>query len=409
MAQPQKKAPIKKKATIAELKEKMGLRVKVEDRTIKNASNADKPLDWLIMPNAFQEAVKLPGIPQGYVSTLIGWPNTGKSTLINHAIVAAQKQGLIPVIYDTENNFDFKYAIDMGMDAEPVYGDVDTEVIDPETGDVTIVTENKIVEYIGNFFYFNNAILMERYGDIDYSTGKRAAKKRNKAVIEDMVYSINEFLEMQSNGEIEQGFVFLWDSVGTISGLKTYNSKVGNPMFDAGTISAAFQDIMDNSIPSSRKVSSPYTNTMIIVNKVWSDSTSNPVGPPSLELKGGKSITYRSRLIILLGGQLKAGIKRLTATSKGFDYNYGVQTKIQVLKNQLPTPYNVTYKGEFICTDVGIIGLSKEEVEAYKKNRMPVILEKLNNMAKKNGQELNISVSDVSFEETDEDGGLEIE
>ena len=106
---------------------------------------------------------------------------------------------------------------------------------------------------------------------------------------------------------------------------------------------------------------------------------------------------------------MKAGIKRLTATSKGFDYNYGVQTKIQVLKNQLPTPYNVTYKGEFICTDVGIIGLSKEEVEAYKKNRMPVILEKLNNMAKKNGQELNISVSDVSFEETDEDGGLEIE
>ena len=181
MAQPQKKAPIKKKATIAELKEKMGLRVKVEDRTIKNASNADKPLDWLIMPNAFQEAVKLPGIPQGYVSTLIGWPNTGKSTLINHAIVAAQKQGLIPVIYDTENNFDFKYAIDMGMDAEPVYGDVDTEVIDPETGDVTIVTENKIVEYIGNFFYFNNAILMERYGDIDYSTGKRAAKKRKSS------------------------------------------------------------------------------------------------------------------------------------------------------------------------------------------------------------------------------------
>ncbi len=403
MAQPLKKTPIKKKATIAELKEKMGLRVKVENREIKNASNADKPMDWLIMPQAFQDAVKLPGIPQGYVSTLMGWPNTGKSTLINHAIVAAQKQGLIPVIYDTENNFDFKYAIDMGMDAEPVYGEVDTEVIDPETGDATIVTENKIVEYIGNFFYFNNAILRERYGDIDYSTGKKTANKRTRAVLEDMVYSINEFLEMQANGDIEQGFVFLWDSVGTISGLKTYNSKVGNPMFDAGTISAAFQDIMDNSIPASRKVSSPYTNTMLIVNKVWSDNTSNPVGPPSLEMKGGKSIGYRSRLTILLGGQLKAGIKKLTATSKGLNYNWGIQTKVKVMKNQLPSPFNVTYEGEFICTDIGIIGTDKESQDAYKKGRIPVILKKLSEIAESNGRNETISAEDIRFEESSED------
>ncbi len=403
MAQPLKKAPIKKKATIADLKAKMGFGVKVEKGEVQNASNADKPIDWLLMPKAFQDALKLPGFPQGYVSTLVGWPNTGKSTLINHAIVAAQKQGLIPVIYDTENNFDFNYAIDMGMDATPVYGDVDTEVIDPETGDVTIVTENKIVEYVGDFFYFNNAILRERYGDIDYSTGKKAAKKRTKAVIEDMVYSMNEFLEMQADGQIEQGLVFLWDSVGTIGGLKAYNSKVGNPMFDAGTISAAFQDIMDNAIPSSRKVSSPYTNTMIIVNKPWSDSMTNPVGPPSLELKGGKSITFRSRLILLLGGQLKAGIKRLTATSKGFDYNYAIQTKVQVLKNQLPSPYNVTYKGEFICTDIGIIGTDKEDVDAYKKQRMPVILERLNNLAKDTGRDVKFNESDVNFEESEED------
>lgn len=403
MAQPLKKAPIKKKATIADLKEKMGFGVKVDKGAIQGASNADKPMDWLLMPKAFQDALRLPGFPQGYVSTLVGWPNTGKSTLINHAIVAAQHQGLIPIIYDTENNFDFNYAIDMGMDATPVYGEVDTEVIDPETGEVSIVTENKIVEYVGNFFYFNNAILMDRYGDIDYSTGKKTNKKRNKAVIEDMVYSINEFLELQSNGDIEQGLVFLWDSVGTIGGLKAYNSKVGNPMFDAGTISAAFQDIMDSSIPSSRKVSSPYTNTMIIVNKPWQDSMTNPVGPPSLELKGGKSITFRSRLILLLGGQLKAGIKRLTATSKGFDYNYAVQTKVQVLKNQLPSPYNVTYKGEFICTDIGIIGTDKEDIDAYKKQRMPVILEKLSNIAKDNGRDLNITVNDVDFEENDED------
>lgn len=403
MAQPQKKAPIKKKNTISDLKQKMGFGVSVEKGEIQNASNADKPIDWILMPEAFQDAIKLPGFPQGYVTTICGHPNTGKSTLVNHAIVSAQRQGIVPVIYDTENNFDFQYAIDMGMDATPVYGDVNVEVVDPETGDISIVKENRIIEYDGPFVYFNNAILMERYGDIDYSTGKRGGKKRNSAVIEDIVYSINEFLDAQSNGDIDQGFLFLWDSVGSIGGLKSYNSKVGNNMFDAGTISAAFQDIMDNKIPSSRKVSAKYTNTMVMINKIWLDGTTNPVAPPSMEMKGGKSITYRSRLIILLGGQLKSSVKRLSAVSKGLTYNYGTQTKIKVLKNQLPSPFNVTYEGEFICTDTGIIGTDKDSQEEYKKRRIPEILKKLSEIAKNNGKDIQFNAEDVDFEENDAD------
>lgn len=407
MAQPQKKAPIKKKATVADLKAKMGFGVTVDNGKIHGASNADKPMEWLIMPKAFQDAIKLPGFPQGYVSTICGHSNTGKSTLVNHAIVAAQRQGIIPVIYDTENNFDFKYAIDMGMDAQPVYDDVEVEVVDEETGEIKYVTENRIVEYVGPFFYFNNAILSDRYGNIDYQTGKTTAKKRTSAVIEDMVYSINEFLEYQANGDIEQGFLFIWDSVGSIGGLKSYNSKVGNNMFDAGTISAAFQDIMDNKIPSSRKISSQCTNSMILINKVWLDGTTNPIAPPSLEMKGGKSITYRSRLILLLGGQLKASIKRLSAVSKGLTYNYGIQTKIKVLKNQLPAPFNVTYEGEFICTDIGIIGTSKDEQDEYRKTHVGDILKKLNEIAENNGQEIQLNSADLDFVSNEEDITLE--
>lgn len=403
MAQPQKKAPIKKKATISDLKNKMGFGVTVDKGTIQGASNADKPMDWLVMPKAFQDAIKLPGFPQGYVSTICGHSNTGKSTLVNHAIVSAQKQGLIPVIYDTENNFDFQYAIDMGMDATPVYGEVEVENIDPATGEVTYTMENRIIQYDGPFFYFDNAILIDRYGNIDYQTGKTTAKKRTSAVIEDMVYSINEFLEYQANGDIEQGFLFIWDSVGSIGGLKSYNSKVGNNMFDAGTISAAFQDIMESKIPSTRKISSKYTNSMILVNKVWLDGTTNPIAPPSLEMKGGKSITYRSRLIILLGGQLKASIKRLSAVSKGLTYNYGIQTKIKVIKNQLPSPFNVTYEGDFICTDVGIIGTSKEEQDEYRKTRVPDILKKLTEMAENNGKAENFETMDLNFVEFEEE------
>ena len=146
---------------------------------------------------------------------------------------------------------------------------------------------------------------------------------------------------------------------------------------------------------------------MILINKVWLDGTTNPIAPPSLEMKGGKSITYRSRLILLLGGQLKASIKRLSAVSKGLTYNYGIQTKIKVLKNQLPAPFNVTYEGDFICTDIGIIGTSKEEQDEYRKSHVGDILKKLNEIAENNGQEIQLSSSDLDFVSNEEDITLE--
>lgn len=395
MAQPSKKAPIKKGSSIADLKAKMGLTTKVEDGKLEGISNADKPMEWLIMPEAFQEALKIPGFPMGYISTICGHSNTGKSTLINHAIVAAQRQGYLPVIYDTENNFDFKYAVDMGFKATPQYGMVDDEVVDPETGEVEIKKVKKITIWEGDFFYFDSNTLRQTYGDNDYATGKKLAKKRTKPVIEDMVYSMNELLEAQENGELEgfKGIVFVWDSVGSIGGLKAYNSKVGNNMFDAGTISAALQDIMESVIPSSRKMTSKFTNTFIMVNKIWLDGTTAPMAPPTLKLKGGNAITYRSRLIILLGGQLSQSIKRLSATSKGINYQWGIQTKAKVLKNQLPSPYNVTYEGEFICTSLGIISTDKEAQEEYKKTKVPMLLARDFNA--------DVTSNDINYNEVD--------
>jgi hypothetical protein len=146
---------------------------------------------------------------------------------------------------------------------------------------------------------------------------------------------------------------------------------------------------------------------MILINKVWLDGTSNPMAPPSLEMKGGKSITYRSRLILLLGGQLKASIKRLSAVSKGLTYNYGIQTKIKVLKNQLPTPFNVTYEGEFICTDIGIIGVNKEDQDAYRKNHVGEILKKLNEIAENNGKTEVLDAQDINFVEVEDEFSID--
>lgn len=390
------KQPLKKKevgkTSISAFKSSLGLGG-------KDSGNADKKLEWLIMPKGFQDALKIPGLPLGYVTTIVGHSNVGKSTLVNHAVVAAQRRGDIPVIYDTENNFDFTYAINMGLEAEPVYGDIEVEVFNQETNEFETKIERRIVSYEGDFIYFNNALLAERYGKMDYSTGKETKAARKTAVIEDIAASMKELLDAQDRGEIDRGFMFVWDSVGSIGSFKSYKSAVGNNMFDAGAISQAFQGIVNDRIPRSRKVTSECTNTLILVNKVWLDSMTAPMAQPSLSLKGGNSMYYASRLIILLGGTLKAATKKLVASSKGVNYNYGIDTKIKVLKNQLPAPYTVTYEGNVLCTAHGM--LAPDEADDYKKNYISDILKQLEEIS--NG-EVSISEDDIVFstEESEE-------
>lgn len=398
MTQPIKKGQTIKKKGIGAWKEKMGLNPK-NGETVK-VSNANKVQDWILMPKAFQDTTKLPGIPQSTVISVIGHSNVGKSTLINHAIVSAQKQGLIPVIIDTENSFSFQYAKNMGFEAEPIYGDVEVEDIDEETGEVATHIENRIIQWDGNFIYFNNAILCDQFGDMDYASGTKTKTKRKTAVIEDVAMCINTILDAQEDGDIDQGLLFVWDSIGSIGSFKEFKAgKIGNAMWSAASISGAFNNIVNDRIPSTRKITSKYSNTFLYVNKVWMDSMTNPVGPAIMQTKGGKSMKYATRLEILMGGQLTAGVKRLTATSKGLNYGYGIQTKIKILKNHLDAPHNVCYEGSLIASDQGFIGL--DELDAYKKEHISQILKQLNELGKDKG--VKIEESDVSFEETEEE------
>lgn len=384
------------KNKLAALKDKIGLNTNVDNLSV---SNADKPLEWLIMPKAWSEAVRLPGFPVGYLSMIGGFSDTGKTTIINHVIIAAQRQGYIPVIYDTENNISWKYLQDMGFECEPVYGDVDVEKMDEETGEVYIEKENRIIAYDGNFIYFNNTILADRYGCNDYSTGKEAKKKRKEAVIEDIAASMKELLDLQDNGEVEQGFVFVWDSIGSINSYRSFKSPTSNPMFDAGSVSVAFSNILNNRIPSSRKMSSPYTNTMVAISKIWLDALTAPMAQPIVKYKNGNTFFYACHgLIVHVGGALTNGTKKLTATSKGATYRYGTVSKVSIKKNHLPSPFNTTYENELICTAHGLI--TREELPEYQKKYVSEILKQLNENIKSD----KINENDIEFieEETEE-------
>lgn len=395
-----KGATIKKAGGVSGFKERKGMN-REDDKSKLTASSsiADKPMDWLIMPKAFQDATKLPGIPIGYSTCVMGHSNTGKSTLINHAIVAAQHQGIIPIIIDTENSFSFEYAVAMGFKAEPVYGDVDVETVNPETGEITVETKNMIIHWNGDFLYYNNNILIEQYGNYDYGTGKTIETYRTSAVIEDVSACIDEILKAQANGEIDQPLLFVWDSIGSLKSYQSYNAKgTGNKAWDAAAISACFEDLVGAKIPGSRKVSSKFTNTFLYVNKVWMDFMSNPVGPATMKPKGGSSMTYKARLEIVMGGKLSAGIKKLSATAKGAKYSYGIETKIRVDKNHLDAPYNVTYEGPIIATDKGFV--AADELDTFKKEHVSRILKELQESSKN----YEIKAADISYTSESEGG-----
>ena len=371
MAQPLKKKEVKK-FDINDFK-----------KNLKLPTTADKPMEWFVMPKGFSDALSLPGIPKGYFTGCCGWNSTGKSTLKNCLIASAQKQGVLPILFETESNFDFQYAINCGMEATPVMG------VDEETG------EEKIVDYDGNFILFNNEAICEYCGDMDYSTMTRKSTKRKVAVVEDIAYIINDLLDKQESGELPVELLFVWDSVGSVSSWKSVSSKSGNNMFDANSISVAFNTIVNTRIPSSRSQNYPYTNSFFIVNKIW-DSSMATMGKPSVKLKGGVSFEYALRLLIFCGKIVTSGVKKLQATLKGEKYVFGTEAPISIKKNHLPTPYNVTYEGNIICTSHGII--AESEIDGYKKKVLPDILAQLKTNDS-SGKLKNATIDEIEFSE----------
>jgi hypothetical protein len=234
---------------------------------------------------------------------------------------------------------------------------------------------------------------------MDYSTMTRKSTKRKVAVVEDIAFIINDFLDKQEKGELPVELLFVWDSVGSIGSWKSYQSKVGNNMFDANSISVAFQSIVNTRIPSSRSQTSQYTNSFFIVNKIW-DSSMSTMGKPSVKLKGGVSFEYALRALWACGKIVTSGVKKLEAVVKGEKYEYGTVAPIAMKKNHLPTPYNVTREGMLYCVGTGII--AEDEIDAYKKKILPEIIKELQSRDK-TGKLNNISETDIEFVESEEE------
>lgn len=63
-------------------------------------------------------ALGIGGIPKGKIIEMFGWESSGKSTICQHIVAEAQKQGITCLYVDGENSIDRKYASAIGVDLD---------------------------------------------------------------------------------------------------------------------------------------------------------------------------------------------------------------------------------------------------------------------------------------------------
>lgn len=366
------KQPLKKKDVVSITDKMAALKAFKE----KNGLNSikEKELSWIILPEAFQEATRLPGLAQGYVNAIRGHSNTGKSTIKLEAIKAAQRQGIIPVVFELENNFAWEHAKAIGVNVN--------EYVDEETGELIYGPGDDML-------YYDTAKLYELYGCYDHSQAKFVSKpQRETYVIEDVALCIRDLIRKQREGELPFDMLFIIDSIGVGDCYQAAVKNGSNNMWYAAACSSSFNVICNDLIPSSRNVNSPYTNTAFFINKIWIQNTS--IGLPSAKSKGGNSLTYSYRLLFYVGGIESASVKALTATSGGREFQYGTRTKIKVEKNHVN---NITYSGEICSLQQGL--WNPDKLDEYKKQYASFIKEKLAETNKISIED----VGDVSYSE----------
>jgi len=353
MAQPVKKgAGIKGRKTTAE--KIAALKAFKEENNL--AGIKEKELSWYILPEAFQNATRMPGIARGYVTAVRGHSNTNKSTIKLELIKAVIHAGDLPVVFELENNFAWEHAKSIGVDVN--------EYVDEDTGEVEYGPGDTML-------YYDTAKLYELYGKFDHEHGKWLNKPaRETYVIEDVAMCIKDLVRKQREGVLPFNLVFIIDSIGVGDCYRAAEKNSSNNMWYAGAVSVAFNTIVNDLIPSSRNVNSEYTNTMFVVNKIWVETTA--IGLPSAKSKGGASLTYAYRCILFTGGVASGSVKALTATSGGKEFQYGTKAKIKVEKNHIT---NITYSGELCSTQHGLWDPNK--LDEYKKKYASFIKEKL--------------------------------
>ena len=159
--------------------------------------------------------------------------------------------------------------------------------------------------------------------------------------------------------------LFLWDSIGSIPCEMSLKSKNNNNEWNAGAMSTQFGNNVNQKILLSRKESSPYTNTLVCINKVWTQKAASPMGQPKLMNKGGMSMWFDSTFVITFGNIMNSGTSKIKAIKDGKQVEFAKRANIQIDKNHIN---GITTRGRIIMTPHGFIDDADKSIKKYKEN-----------------------------------------
>jgi hypothetical protein len=343
----------------------------------------EKPQEWLSFlgrsARAFDKALSTVGLPLNHITTVLGHSNTGKSLTCIEAIKAAQNQGMVVVYYDIEGAVSWKHLYDCGVKVK--------DNIDKETGEVTYCPGDDII-------YFNTKILYDKYACYDHREQKYKPKAvRETYCIADVALSIRELTRDQRDKDWGCNIYFIIDSIG--SGV-TFKSAMGGVSLNydyAGEFANAFDIIGQEIIPSGKYVDNPYSNGLLIVNKL--SVSTNLQGLKVASAKGSSYAgDYMRRYTIFFGGQGSSGAKKTMMTYRGESFEVARTVKVALIKNHVT---NITREGEIVFTNTGFIPVS--ELEDYKKEFKEILIRDLKNKGNNvSDDEFGEYTEDVTFE-----------
>ncbi len=299
---------------------------KFKEKKMLNANAKFKPQQWIPLSQAFQDVTSIPGIPAGHIVLLRGHSDTGKTTALIEAAVSGQKRGILPVFIITEMKWSWEHAKQMGLEIN--------EVVDKETGEVT--------DYNGNFIYVDREAIHS---------------------IEDVAAFILDLIDEQKKGNLPYDLLFLWDSIGSVPCEMSIKSNKNNNEWNAGAMSTQFGNSVNQRITLSRKESSPHTNTLVCINKVWTLKPESPMGQPKLMNKGGYAMWFDSTFVVTFGNVMSAGTSKIKAIKDGKQVEFAKRTNLQIDKNHIN---GVTTRGKIVMTPHGFINDDDKEIKAYK-------------------------------------------
>lgn len=304
-------------------------RLSTYKKSLKKTERRERPLGFINFPPVLQSILSLKGFPVSNVTTISGFSDTGKTTLLLHGIIDAQRRGTLPVIILTENKFSFIRAQIMGMDCK------NSSVIDEETGEL-------IDTWDGFFVMKNDFINLEEMYDfmLDVILKTRPDKKGNIEIPYDICFFVDSLNKLKSKKSIE----------------KIEDGDPDLPMHNAKAHSVGLGHRIEPRITETKYLEFPYTASMVAILRGYlgSDTT-------VLKDNGGNTMIYDVGIKLLCGGKMAASTQELTMDIFGRTRAIGKKTRIRVTKNHIT---GITSEGDIYNCVFGLT--DKEGFDNYK-------------------------------------------